>query len=187
MEKIKIERVGKHKLSPKTRVKYTAEEKAEIAFNKESNKNRRAYEKEQKLKEKELKVNIKRELNILKFMLKNDVFYHHHGRKDSMKKTIQNCIDKIKVVNNWQEYNAYIWNYFGQGKNMMSISLMGNLFDSREFNNIYEVPLDGTYTFIIYDSGHRGSGSFDYIKPIKIETKFNAPKVNPGGFPPITC
>lgn len=182
-----MEKLERIKVKNSNKTKLTVEEKAELKFNRESNKNRRIYEKEQKLKEKELKLKVKRELIVLNFMLKNDVMYHHHGRQDSTKRTITSAITKVKEINHYQEYDPYIWNYQGQGKNMTSISLLGNLFNSSEFETIYDVPLDGSYMFVIYDSGQRGLGTFNYIKPVLVEKTFEAPNVNPGGFPPITC
>ena len=60
------------------------------------------------------------------------------------------------------------------------------LFSSDEFESIYDVPLDGSYIFSIFDSGQRGLGSFNYIRVTKTENEIIVPYVNPGAFPPIT-
>lgn len=135
--------------------------------------------------EKHHQSNLKRELKILKFMLKNDVLYYHHDRQDSMKKAILLAIDKIKQKSQYEEYNSYIWNYLGQGNDYAPFSWLGCRFLSPDFKTIYDVPLDGTYKFHIYDSGQRGLGSFNILTTTKVEDVPNVPKVNPGALPQI--
>ncbi len=147
----------------------------------------KAKEKKDKLKKFQYKKNIARELAILNFMLKNDVLFHHHGVKDSCETKIKVRIDWLKKDNIFQEYDSYIWNYQGDGKNYMPLSWLGFIFNSVDFNSIYDVPLDGSHEFYAYDSGMRGLGSFSYITAVKINKVIEVPKVNPGGFPPTTC
>lgn len=133
----------------------------------------------------ENKLAIKKELAILNFMKKTDVYYYHHNRKESLKSLIKEKITSIKETNNPKEYNSYIWNY--QDSDYMSKSLLGNIFSSSEFETIYDVPLDGTYIFSVYDSGTRGLCSFNRITVTKIEEELNVPYVNPGALIPITA
>jgi len=149
-------------------------------------KENRQYEKEAKAKAKVQKAEVKKALLVLKFMLKSDVLYHHHGYSDSLKETIKRAITKLKDSGCATEYNPYIWNYQGEGNNRMPICQLGNIF-SGKFDCIYDVPLDGSYKFEVYDSGQRGLGSFDRITAIEVEQDFKAPHVNPGGFPPTTA
>jgi len=167
--------------------KLSPEEKADIKSNREHDKYMREREKEQKAFKKQQKILNKRELLILEFMLKSGVLYYHHGKSTPMEAEIKKQISKIKEGFDWKEYNPYIWNYQGQGNNYMSRCLLGNLYTSGKTNfaTIYDVPLDGTYKFVITDSGQRGSGSFDYIKPVLVSETVEVPYVNPGAFPPI--
>jgi len=124
------------------------------------------------------------ELDILLLMKKQDVMYLHHGQQESMMSNIDKTITKLKKDKTlYQEYDQYIWNYQGEGKNYLPICQFGCIFNSREFKTIYNVPLDGSYKFHIYDSGQRGLGSFNYITATKVEIEDKAPFVNPGGFP----
>lgn len=160
-----------------------AEHKQRVKWAKED----RLREKESKLIAKQTKLDNKRELNILKFMLKHDVLYYHHNTSDSSKTKILKQIEAVKRGDGHKEYDSYIWNYQGEGKNYMSRCLLGNIFSSSEFETIYDVPLDGTYSFHIYDSGQRGLGSFNRIKAEKVEVKPLVPYVNPGALIPITA
>lgn len=146
-----------------------------------------AYEKEEKAKVKLRKFNIKRELLVLNFMKKHDVKFYHHSKCDSMLSNINEHIVALKDNNaNWCVYDPYIWNYQGEGYNYTSRCLLGNLWSSSsEFPTIYDVPLDGTYKFVITDSGSRGLGSYNYIQAIKVEEEVYVPKVNPGAFRPF--
>ena len=114
---------------------------------------------------------IKRELKLLKFMLKNDVFFYHHSTKDSIKNEIIEAIDFLKRYNKFEDRNGVL-------------SLFGNIWRNNEFETIYDVPLDGTYIFYIYDSGQRGLGSCNIITASKKDS-INIPYVNSGSFPPI--
>src|ERR1017187_6776985 len=122
-------------------------------------------------------------MNILKYMLKHDVMYFHHGYSESMKPKIQKQIEYLKRTNKPREYDSYIWNYQGEGHNTMPLSWLGCIFSG----NIYEVPLDGTFKFHIYDSGQRGSGSFNRMKATEVEAEVKIPFVNPGAIIPITA
>lgn len=161
------------------RITYTPEERIWRA----EDRIRRKQEKENiKIK----KQNLKRELNVLEFMLKNDVKYLHHGKIDSFSDTIKKQIQKLKKKEIYEEYNSYVWNYQGDGNNYMSLCLMGNLWRHSEFKTIYDVPLDDTYCFHVYDSGQRGLGSFNHITAKKVNKNVIAPYVNPGAIIPIT-
>lgn len=133
------------------------------------------------------KKNIARELRILKFMLKHDVFYHHHGQESSMKEIIKKQIEYLKKRNTFEIYDSYIWNYLGKDNNYKPLSWLDFVFKSCEFDSIYEVPLDGSYKFNAYDSGNRGLGSFSYLSVSKVEKPISVPKVNPGALIPVTC
>jgi hypothetical protein len=159
----------------------------EYKQNKIYDKERREDERKRKAEEKVHKSNVKRELTLLKYMLKHDVSYFHHGKEDSMKTSIQKQISYLQERNAYREYDPYIWNRQGEGKNYNPLSHLGCLFSSNEFKDIYEVPLDGTYKFHIYDSGERGLGSFNRITATKIEQEVNVPYVNPGAMFPITA
>ena len=177
---------GTKKKSNYVRPKLTKEEKAERSEQRAYRKREILEEKERKAYEKQIKIENKRELAILKFMLKHDVLNHHHKQKESQKKEILKQIDKLNVSERSREYHPYVWNHYGEGKSYMWLSLLGCLWNSSEFENIHDVPLDGTYMFYCYDSGQRGCGSFNYITAIKVEHEVKVPYVNPGGFPQIT-
>lgn len=139
----------------------------------------REIDREEKRQAKEKKLNLRREKSILKLMLKTGVLFHHHGRSDSLKEEIKKRLRLIEENGSHQEYNQY--------KGCMPLSQLGCIFNSREFHSIYDVPLDGTYKFEVYDSGQRGLGAFRIITAVKIEEKFQAPYVNPGAIIPITA
>jgi len=157
-------------------------------------KQNRIYDKERREKEKkdradriQNKKDVKRELAILNFMLKSGVKYLHHGQVDYMTNVICAQIEQLKKTNKWKEYDPYIWNRQGEGNDYMSRCLLGCIFSRTDgFNSIYDVPLDGTYKFHVYDSGERGSGSFNRITATKVEVQVQAPYVNPGAIIPIT-
>lgn len=158
-----------------------AERKEQLKWRKEDTARKSAERK----RETEHKKNIKRELAILKFMLKTDVPYLHHGRTDSMKTEIENAIARVGYSDNHLEYDSYFWNYNTAKSSYMPISQLGCLWRG-DFDTIYDVPLDGTYKFHIYDSGSRGMGSMNHITCEKVEAEIKAPYVNPGAFVPIT-
>lgn len=171
------------------RPKLTKEEQAYEKQRREWAREDRAALKREKEAQRLLKANAKRELAILDYMLKTDMKYHHHGREDSMIQQIKEAINAIKTdPKNFKIYDPYVWNRLGEGNNYLPACHFGNLWSrSNDFDTIYEVPLDGSYRFYTYDSGQRGIGSFHYISCKKIEEVITVPKVNPGGFPPITC
>jgi len=121
----------------------------------------------------ELRRRIRRELSVLNFMKKNDVFYYHHNTSDSMKKLIVDSIDRIKKGNRILDSNSKPYCY------------LGCVFRSNEFDDIYDVPTDGTYIFYIYDSGQRGLGANDFITVKKADKNPHIPYVNPGSIIPI--
>lgn len=164
------------------------EEKQRQKENRAYDKQQRENLKQEKLQKKEAKILAKREMVILKFMLKTDVHYFHHKTSDSLKSKIKKQIDVLKETGEAKQRDPYIWNYQGEGNNYMFRSQLGNLYSpgDTEFDVIHEVPLDGSYIFVVIDSGQRGLGAFDYIKPVKAETEVNVPYVNPGAFPPIS-
>lgn len=174
----------------------------------EERENRRYWREEKKrVKEsnKEVRANHRREMKVLNLMKKQDVLYHHHSSEDSLLSSINTAIQLIKEQNKEnielnrdeyydekyitdvsQKYDPYIWNY--QDGNTLPLCQFGCIWSSVDgFTSIYDVPLDGTYRFHIYDSGQRGLGSFNRITATKIETKVIPPKVNPGAFPPVTA
>jgi hypothetical protein len=170
----------------KAKYKQTPEEKAESKQRREWDREERKRLKLEKEESRKNKIAIKTELAILRFMLKTDVLYYHHGKQDSMKSVIKTTIQEIKETEQIKEYNGYVWNYLGEGNNYLPKCQLGNLFSSDEFETIYDVPLDGSYIFSIFDSGQRGLGSFNYIRVTKTENEIIVPYVNPGAFPPIT-
>ena len=169
-------------------LKLSLEEKEQKRLWKIHDRRQREYDKQARHEKKINRELRKREITILKYMLKTDVEFFHHGRADSMKIEIMKQLEILKNPNqSYDKYNAYIWNYQGPGKNSLPRCQFDCIFSPGDtgFETIYDVPLDGTYHFVIFDSGQRGLGTFNYIKPIKIGTTFNTPKVNPGGFPPL--
>lgn len=133
------------------------------------------------------KKNNKRELLILNFMKKTDVFYHHHNSKESLKKQVLYQIDVIKKANSVVDYVEDVHEgYVGYSNSYTSRSLLGNSWRSDEFETIYDVPLDGTYHFHVFDSGQRGLGSINGITCHKVEAKVEVPKIDTGGIIQIT-
>jgi hypothetical protein len=197
---ISTEQMREHRKAQ--RVYYNRRTKEEVKENKE----RRAAMKKAKERIREVKIQYKRELSILNYMLKNDVLYYHHNKSESMRHTIEKTIALLKesyeelkpylqeVTNPWDfgikdihtKYHPYVWNRLGEGNNYLPLCHFENLFNSNTFKSIYDVPLDGTYEFYIYDSGERGLGAFHYITCKRIENKIHIPFVNPGALPQIT-
>jgi len=174
---------------------FSPKELEERKQNREYDKLRRIEEKNHKLRLKEFKELAKKEIEVLKFMLKNDVLYYHHSRADSLKEEIKKQLEAVKRAikekDNPKMYHPYVWNYYGEGHNLMLRSLLGNLWNGyvsneENFKSIHDVPLDGSYKFVVFDSGQRGLGSFDYIRVTKVTDNFSAPKVDPGALIPIT-
>lgn len=147
------------------------------------------------------------EVAILKFMLKTDVIYYHHGQEESLKDLIKTQLDKIqsrhkkylterKKLEEWgdketyynclfsshinTEYHPYYWNYNKDESSHIPLSYLGRLWYGGEFETIYDVPLDGSYIFYTTDSGARGLGSMDYLKVRKSTEEVVVYKVNPG-------
>lgn len=188
--KARPERFGEHHKPVKAKYKApkrTPEELAEYKQNRQWDKEDRERAKAEKAAATLQKTHNKIELAVLNFMLKTDVLFHHHRVEESLKSEIQAQIDSVKATGEHMEYNPYIWNRQGEGNNCLPKCQMGNIFSSSEFDSIYEVPLDGTYVFYVYDSGERGCGSFNRITVKKVEEQAKVPFVNPGGFPPITA
>lgn len=170
-----------------TRQKLTKEEREEEKQRAIWRKEDRIRERENKLVIKEEKRLYKKELEVLTFMKKTDVLYHHHGTSESMRKTIEEQITRLKETKEPTVYHQYIWNYRGEGNNRMLRSELGCIFRSSEFDTPHDVPLDGTYVFEMYDSGQRGCGSFHGLTVRKVEEKSYIPKVDSGGIIPITA
>lgn len=195
MLQIKVERDGikvskcriKGDKIVRVRPKLTKEEREEEKQRAKWRKEDRIRERENKLLIKEEKRLYKKELEVLTFMKKTDVLYHHHGTSESMRKTIEEQIIRLKETKEPTVYHQYIWNYRGEGNNRMLRSELGCLFRSSEFDTPHDVPLDGTYVFEMYDSGQRGCGSFHGLTVRKVEEKSYIPKVDPGGIIPITA
>ena len=163
----------------------TKEQKAAWKLENEDRRRFRKAEREQAAEERQQRARVKRELGILKFMLKTDVLNHHHGRADSLKGSIATAIDEVKRTGRHTHYDSYIWNY--RDSSYMPYSWLGCIFRSSDFETIYDVPLDGTYVFYTYDSGQRGLGSFSGMSVRKVETEASVPTVNPGGIIPTTA
>jgi hypothetical protein len=140
--------------------------------------------KEQKRQERETKKHVKREIALLKYMLKTDVKYYHHEKSNSIKKDVERALAACIETNTYQEYNGYIYMY--QTTNYMPRVLLGHLWIADKFTSIYDVPLDGTYELYCFDSGSRGLGSFHYMSVCKKGENPFVPKVSPGSFPPVT-
>jgi hypothetical protein len=164
----------------------TPEQREERKRNIQYDRERRKEEKEEKARERQRKLDCKRELAVLKFMLSTDVLHHHHGQKDSTIKQIKEQIALVKETGTHVKYDPYIWNYQGEGKNTLPRCQFGQIWSSSEFESIYDVPLDGTYRFHSYDSGQRGLGSFNYITATKVLEEVKVSYVNPGAIIPIT-
>ena len=176
------------------RPKLTEQERAERKQNKIYDQQRKAENKAYTIQHKQNKKNHKREIAVLEFMKKTDVLYCHHGRQDSTLEQIKTQLQIMKTkrpdgsLPGHSVYHPYIWNHQGEGNNHIPRCQFGCIFSSNEFDSIYDVPLDGTYKFHIYDSGQRGLGSFNRITVTKMEVTPIIPKVNPGAFPfPITA
>lgn len=146
----------------------------------------KAYERKEAVAAKEHKVNVRRELKLLKFMLKTDVLNHHHGRSESMRDAIEKQIAYLKTRDKHTEYDPYYWNYSEGGTSQMPLCFLGCLPSISGFDSIYDVPLDGSYVFYIYDSGQRGLGSYNRIACKLAAIEVSIPKVNPGALIPIT-
>ena len=172
---------------------------------KEQRKKEARWRKEDAIRDKEAKVALKAHKDILKkaiavlsYMKKTDVLYHHHSTSDSMMSTIVSVLDSLKQTDRntinflnkqyprHNEYHSYYWNYNSAQSSYMPKAQLGCLWYG-PFDTIYDVPLDGTYTFYIYDSGSRGLGSMNHISAKLTEKKTEVPYVNPGALIPITA
>lgn len=134
------------------------------------------------------KKNNKRELSILNFMKKTDVLYHHHKSSESLRKQILYHIDLIRKENSVDGYVKDVHKeYYSVYTGHISRSLLGNRWCSDEFETIYDVPLDGTYHFHVFDSGQRGLSSINGITCHKVENEVVLPKIDSGGIIQITA
>jgi hypothetical protein len=170
------------------RAKETPEERQHRLDSARQRREDRASEKERKAEERLRKANLRREIKVMECMLKVGISYHHHNRVEDLSEQVKGHIKQMKTDErpNWLVYDPYYWNHNVHKNSYNSRCLLGNLWDrSCGFDTIYDVPLDGTYRFVIYDSGQRGMGSYDYMVAVKVEKKFDAPTVNPGAFPPV--
>jgi hypothetical protein len=139
------------------------------------------YAKAQRKEIREAKKEKKREIDILKFMKKTKVEHHHHGTTELIKE-----LDILCAIASAEEGQLATYDYDAVTRSVPMCQL-GNLWNHEDFQSIYNVPLDGSYRFIVYDSGHRGCGARDYITAVSVTEKPKIPEVNPGGFPPITA
>ena len=172
---------------------------------KEQRKKEARWRKEDAIRDKEAKVALKahkailsKAKAVLSYMKKTDVLYHHHSTSDSMMSTIVSQLDSLKQTDRntvsflnkeyprHNEYHSYYWNYNSAQSSYMPKAQLGCLWYG-PFDTIYDVPLDGTYTFYIYDSGSRGLGSMNHISAKLTEKKTEVPYVNPGALIPITA
>lgn len=158
-------------------------------------------DREVKAEMKEHKAILAKAKAVLSYMKKTDVLYHHHGRSDSMMSSIISALDSLKHCDRdskrftikykdielprHNEYHSYYWNYNSAQSSYMPKAQLGCLWYG-PFDTIYDVPLDGTYTFYIYDSGSRGLGSMNHISAKLTEKETVVPYVNPGAIIPIT-
>ena len=149
-------------------LRHEADDKSHMKFMKEERKEARV-----------LKLEIKRELSILKYMLKTGVICRHHNQEVSERKEIEAAIVRVKEGRHkyYEEYSSHY-----KVDSMLGESHLGHIWNHSEFNTIYDVPLDGSYIFHSYDSGIRGSGSRFYLTATKVSEKFEVPHVDPGGF-----
>jgi len=139
------------------------------------------YAKAQRKEVREAKKAKKREIDILKFMQKTTVEHRHHSTTE----LIPN-LDILCAIASAECGQLTTCDYDAATRSV-SMCQLGNLWNHPDFLTIYNVPLDGTYRFIVYDSGHRGCGARDYITAVSVTEDPIIPKVNPGGFPPITA
>jgi hypothetical protein len=176
----KSERARKAAMTPEQRQR-EKEQRAEQASYRKSDRERNRIQKTEDKKHRDGK---KRELAILNYMAKTNVLDHHHGRKDSLLEKIKSRIAIIKDRDQFTEYDPYGWNW---GLSYPGLSLLGCRWSSGEFTDIYDVPLDGSYVFYVYDSGERGLGSKNRMTAKKVESATSVPYVNPGAIIPITA
>jgi hypothetical protein len=178
------------------------EAKAEIKQNRIYDKQRREDDKQESASMLAHKAMLSKAKAVLLYMKKTDVLYHHHNQSDSMMKDIIKALDRLNQTESnsigfrirdkeirlprHNEYNSYIWNYQGEGNNYLPLCQFGCIWRG-PFDTIYDVPLDGSYTFSIYDSGQRGLGSFNGITATEVEKPVYVPKVSPGSIIPITA
>lgn len=176
--------------------------KAELKRNRESDRYRRQEDKEQRALLKAHKAMLSKAKAVLLYMKKTDVLYHHHGQSDSKMKDIIKALDGLKQTEHnvkyfrigdqetrlprHDAYHPYIWNYQGEGRNYLPICQFECIWRG-PFESIYDVPLDGSYIFSIYDSGQRGLGSFNGITATRVEEPVHVPQVSPGSIIPITA
>lgn len=147
-----------------------------------------AVERERKAEERLHRANLKREIRVMECMLRVGVGYHHHGRVDDLSEEVRGHIARMKHDErpHWLVYDPYFWNHNADQSSYNSRCLLGNLWDrSCGFDSVYDVPLDGTYRFVVHDSGQRGLGSYNYMGAVRVEEEFSAPEVNPGAFRPF--
>lgn len=191
------------------------EEKKEYRERQKEQKENTKYWKEEKKRVQKLnKENIalaQRELAVLEYMSKTGVLNYHHGQADYNGKEVLSEIEEVKKIFTQRKefnlmkknrepgfnsdhsqlsathkvYHPYIWNY-QDGDSYMSRCLLGKLWRHSEFKTIYDVPLDGTWTFYAYDAGERGLGSFSRISAHRKEEEPKIRVVNPGLLRPIT-
>ncbi len=181
------------------------EKREEIRMNRIYDKQHREDDKLEKLAMKEYKLMSKKTLDILLFMKRTDVKFYHHKQAESQMDKICKAIEHLKqkdctkgntkcfsikgeykCLPAYDQYDPYIWNYQGQGNNTLPICQFGCIWRG-PFDSIYNVPLDGTYVFSIYDSGQRGLGSFNGITATLVEAQVEVPEVSPGSIIPITA
>jgi hypothetical protein len=144
----------------------------------------RRLDKQIKQHQREQKNMFAEEQRIIQFMKKTGVEYHHHSKKDLIDmKPILKELNRQKPIFKTADGPTDYWATFhGRG-----LALLDCNWSSSEFETIYDVPLDGTYIFQIYDSGHRGYGSKNNITAIETGRQPYVPYVNPGAIIPITA
>lgn len=182
------------------------EKQEEIRLNRIYDKQKREEDKQVKRDIKEYKLMLKKTLDILLFMKRTDVKFYHHKQAESQMDKICKAIEHLKQkdcttsgntkcfrINGeykclpaYDQYDPYIWNYQGQGKNRLPICQFGCIWKG-PFDSIYDVPLDGSYVFSIYDSGQRGLGSFNGITATRVNEVVEVPEVSPGSIIPKTA
>ena len=161
------------------------EELEEYKRQKEYQKERRLRDKEDRAYKKAQTALNKREMTILKYMLKTGVSYYHHKTSDDLVDSVKKAIEHIKTEGVHTRRDSYYWNRNAEQSGRMPLSFLGKLWSHNQFETIYDVPLDGSWIFYGYDSGERGLGSFHRISVHPVGDCPFVPKVNPGGFPQI--
>lgn len=143
-------------------------QKEQIKRDKQETKRQREEERRSRKARRETDRLYKRELAILRFMKKTGVSISHYGKVDNFDEVVKSKLERLyksrlsahpesTIIH--QEYNEYT--------KFMPLCHLGCKWDGEPFKTIYDVPLDGSYVFYVYDSGERGLGAFHRISAIE--------------------